>query len=119
MGVALNIYFDEHKGFCFFVAISLIFSCHLPQKITVAKKDKASISYVNPFTGADGQGHTYLGAKMPFGMMQFFSDTRLDGWNVCSSYHYWDDEIYGFSQTHLSGTGVSDYEDVLLIPTNN
>jgi predicted alpha-1,2-mannosidase len=73
---------------------------------------------VNPFIGTGGHGHTYPGASMPFGMMQLSPDTRLDGWDGCSGYHYSDDVIYGFSHTHLSGTGVSDYGDVLLMPTD-
>ncbi|MCG2417720.1 GH92 family glycosyl hydrolase [Aequorivita sp. F47161] len=75
-------------------------------------------SFVNPFIGTGGHGHTYPGATMPFGMMQLSPDTRLDGWDGCSGYHYSDEYIYGFSNTHLSGTGVSDYGDVLLMPTN-
>ncbi|MEO6348482.1 MAG: GH92 family glycosyl hydrolase, partial [Aquaticitalea sp.] len=55
---------------------------------------------------------------MPFGMMQMSPDTRLDGWDGCSGYHYSDTYIYGFSHTHLSGTGISDYGDILLMPTN-
>jgi predicted alpha-1,2-mannosidase len=55
---------------------------------------------------------------MPFGMIQLSPDTRLDGWDGCSGYHYSDTVIYGFSHTHLSGTGVSDYGDILLMPTN-
>lgn len=50
-------------------------------------------------------------------MVQLSPDTRLRGWDGCSGYHYSDDVIYGFSHTHLSGTGVSDYGDVLLMPT--
>ncbi|OAD91856.1 glycosyl hydrolase family 92 [Aequorivita soesokkakensis] len=76
------------------------------------------ISHVNPFIGTGGHGHTYPGATMPFGMIQLSPDTRLDGWDGCSGYHYSDEYIYGFSHTHLSGTGVSDYGDVLLMPTN-
>ena len=75
-------------------------------------------SFVNPFIGTGGHGHTYPGATMPFGMMQLSPDTRLEGWDGCSGYHYSDEYIYGFSHTHLSGTGVSDYGDVLLMPTN-
>lgn len=56
---------------------------------------------------------------MPFGMMQLSPDTRLEGWDGCSGYHYTDEYIYGFSHTHLSGTGISDYGDVLLMPTND
>ncbi len=76
------------------------------------------INYVNPFIGTGGHGHTYPGATMPFGMVQLSPDTRLEGWDGCSGYHYSDEYIYGFSHTHLSGTGVSDYGDVLLMPTN-
>lgn len=74
------------------------------------------ISLVNPFIGTGGHGHTYPGASMPFGMMQLSPDTRLEGWDGCSGYHYSDSIIYGFSHTHLSGTGIADYCDVLLMP---
>lgn len=71
---------------------------------------------VNPFIGTGGHGHTYPGASMPFGMMQLSPDTRLEGWDGCGGYHYSDSIIYGFSHTHLSGTGIPDYCDVLLMP---
>ena len=74
--------------------------------------------FVNPFIGTGGHGHTFPGATLPFGMVQLSPDTRLDGWDGCSGYHYSDSVIYGFSHTHLSGTGVSDYGDILLMPTN-
>ena len=73
-------------------------------------------SYVNPFVGTDGHGHTFPGAILPFGMVQVSPDTRLEGWDGCSAYHYSDDTVYGFSHTHLSGTGCSDYGDVLVMP---
>ena len=73
-------------------------------------------SLVNPFIGTGGHGHTYPGASMPFGMIQMSPDTRLEGWDGCSGYHYSDSLIYGFSQTHLSGTGIPDYCDILLMP---
>ena len=75
--------------------------------------------FVNPFIGTGGHGHTYPGASLPFGMVQLSPDTRLNGWDGCSGYHYSDSIIYGFSHTHLSGTGVEDYCDILLQPTNN
>ena len=53
---------------------------------------------------------------MPFGMVQLSPDTRTDDWDGCSGYHYSDTTIYGFSHTHLSGTGVPDYCDILLLP---
>lgn len=102
-----------------FLLITLILaSCKKDSQIEIAKKDKPLIQYVNPFIGTGGHGHTYPGATMPFGMMQLSPDTRLDGWDGCSGYHYSDEYIYGFSHTHLSGTGVSDYGDILLMPTN-
>ncbi len=86
--------------------------------VLTAQQEQPLINYVNPFIGTGGHGHTYPGATAPYGMMQLSPDTRLDGWDGCSGYHYSDDVIYGFSHTHLSGTGVSDYGDVLLMPTN-
>ena len=71
---------------------------------------------VNPFVGTGGHGHTFPGASMPFGMMQLSPDTRLEGWDGCGGYHYTDSVIYGFSHTHLSGTGIPDYCDILLMP---
>ena len=71
---------------------------------------------VNPFIGTGGHGHTYPGASMPFGMMQLSPDTREANWDGSSGYHYSDSTISGFSHTHLSGTGIPDYCDVLLMP---
>jgi predicted alpha-1,2-mannosidase len=74
--------------------------------------------YVNPFIGTGGHGHTFPGATLPFGMVQLSPDTRIDGsWDGCSGYHYSDNVIYGFSHTHLNGTGVSDYGDIMIMPT--
>jgi len=72
---------------------------------------------VDPIIGTGGHGHTYPGAALPFGMVQLGPDTRLTGWDGCSAYHYSDSVIYGFSHTHLSGTGASDYGDILMMPT--
>ncbi len=74
-------------------------------------------SYVNPFIGTGGHGHTYPGVVVPNGMIQPSPDTRIDGWDACSGYYYADSTINGFSHTHVSGTGCCDYGDVLLMPT--
>lgn len=100
------------------IATFLIVACQPSSETLEAQKQGALVNYVNPFIGTGGHGHTYPGATMPFGMMQLSPDTRLDGWDGCSGYHYSDSYIYGFSHTHLSGTGVSDYGDILLMPTN-
>lgn len=81
------------------------------------KLDSGPNKYVDPFIGTGGHGHTYPGAALPFGMVQLSPDTRLTGWDGCSGYHYSDSVIFGFSHTHLSGTGVSDYGDILVMPT--
>ncbi|MFZ1688039.1 MAG: GH92 family glycosyl hydrolase [Flavobacteriales bacterium] len=76
-------------------------------------------SSVNPFIGTGGHGHTFPGACVPNGLVQLSPDTRPDGnfdWDGCGGYHYSDSLIYGFSHTHLSGTGVADLCDVLLMP---
>ncbi|HTA81514.1 MAG TPA: GH92 family glycosyl hydrolase [Bacteroidia bacterium] len=81
---------------------------------TFAQKDLQH--YVDPFIGTAGHAHTFPGACYPFGMMQLSPDTRTSGWDGCSGYYYADDTIYGFTHTHLSGTGCSDYGDILLMP---
>ena len=72
--------------------------------------------WFNPFIGTGGHGHTFPGATMPFGMVQLSPDTRTDNWDGSSGYHYSDDIIYGFSHTHLSGTGIPDGCDILFMP---
>lgn len=73
--------------------------------------------YVDPFIGTGSHGHTYPGASLPFGMVQLSPDTRNDNsWDSCSGYHYSDSTILGFSHTHLSGVGIPDYGDILLLP---
>jgi putative alpha-1,2-mannosidase len=82
-----------------------------------AQKKVDNTPNVNVFLGTGGHGHTYPGAATPFGMVQLSPDTRLEGWDGCSGYHYTDTVVYGFSHTHLSGTGIADYCDVLFMPT--
>ena len=95
------------------LALTLIFvSCS-----STVRVDKEPVDYVNPFIGTGGHGHTHPGALVPNGMIQPSADTRIMGWDACSGYYYDDSSINGFSQTHLSGTGIGDYGDVLLMPT--
>ena len=88
--------------------------------LLVSTLTKAQTNYaalVNPFIGTGGHGHTFPGPVMPFGMVQLSPDTRVDGsWDGCSGYHVSDNFMFGFSHTHLSGTGCSDYGDILLMP---
>lgn len=86
--------------------------------IVTYSQNKDYAKHVNPFIGTGGHGHTFPGATVPFGMVQLSPDTRIDGsWDGCSGYHYSDTVIYGFSHTHLNGTGVSDFGDIMLMPT--
>jgi putative alpha-1,2-mannosidase len=85
--------------------------------VAIAAQTKDLTRWVNPFIGTGGHGHTFPGATMPFGMVQLSPDTRTDNWDGSSGYHYSDDIIYGFSHTHLSGTGIPDYCDILFMPT--
>lgn len=98
-----------------FIAAVLLFSAL--SSSAQKRKDKDFAQLVDPFIGTGGHGHTYPGAVMPFGMVQLSPDTRLKGWDGCSGYHYTDTVVYGFSHTHLSGTGIPDYCDVLFMPT--
>ena len=74
------------------------------------------LKYVDPFIGTGDHGHTFPGATTPFGMVQLSPDTRTAGWDACGGYYNDDTEIWGFSHTRLSGTGIGDYGDVLLMP---
>jgi predicted alpha-1,2-mannosidase len=87
-----------------------LFSC--------AEKDlpKEYTDSVNVFIGTGGHGHTFPGATLPHGMVQLSPDTRLFGWDACSGYYYDDTSIMGFTHTHLSGTGIGDYGDILFMP---
>lgn len=73
--------------------------------------------YVHPLIGTGGHGHTFPGASVPFGMVQLSPDTRTDNWDGSGGYYYADSTIFGFSHTHLNGTGIPDYCDVLFMPT--
>jgi predicted alpha-1,2-mannosidase len=76
----------------------------------------ADAARANLFIGTGGHGHTYPGPTLPFGMVQLGPDTDVERWDACSGYHRDDTSIMGFSHTHLSGTGIGDMLDVLVVP---
>ncbi len=86
----------------------LLFAC--------SEKEQDFTKFVNPFIGTGGHGHTYPGAVVPHGLVQLSPDTRNSGWDACAGYHYDDHTLLGFSHTHLSGTGIGDYGDILFLP---
>ena len=81
-------------------------------------KQESITSYVDPFIGTGGHGHTYPGATVPFGMLQVSPVNGISGWDWCSGYHYTDSVTVGFSHLSLSGTGIGDLADVLFMPVN-
>lgn len=102
---------SQRLGGCFLILLTAY--CSL---LTAQTRDYTR--WVNPFIGTGGHGHTFPGATLPFGMVQLSPDTRIDNWDGSSGYHYSDDIIYGFSHTHLSGTGIPDGADILFMPTH-
>ncbi len=84
--------------------------------------DAGNLAYtaVDPFIGTGGEGHTFPGAVVPFGMLQLSPDTQLkarkEGYGWAAGYRYDDSTIFGFSHTHFSGTGHSDLGDILVMP---
>ncbi|AWL78880.1 alpha-mannosidase [Capnocytophaga canimorsus] len=75
-------------------------------------------TYVDPFIGTGGHGHTYPGATVPFGMLQVSPVNGISGWDWCSGYHHSDTLLIGFGHLSLSGTGIGDLNDILLMPVN-
>lgn len=97
-------------------SLLILFTIHC-SLFTASAQTRDFTRWVNPFIGTGGHGHTFPGATVPFGMVQLSPDTRIDNWDGSSGYHYSDDIIYGFSHTHLSGTGIPDGCDILFMPT--
>ncbi len=97
----------------------VLFSCGSPKK-TEPKSTLQNVRYtafVDPFIGTAEHGHVYPGATVPFGMVQLSPDNGTQGWDWCGGYNWISDSIVGFSHTHLSGTGIGDLADILLMPT--
>ena len=92
------------------ISLMLITSCHKQeQEINLTR-------YVDPFIGTDGHGHVFMGANVPFGLVQLGPTQITHGWDWCSGYHYSDSTIVGFGHMHLSGTGIGDLGDISLMP---
>lgn len=97
----------------FFLLLFLInIGCSVEEKRDV----KSVLKYVNPLIGTGFHGHTFPGAVVPHGRVQLSPDTHIFGWEASSGYHYADTTLYGFSHTHLSGTGIGDLGDILFLP---
>lgn len=75
-------------------------------------------AFVDPFIGTGEHGHTFPGATLPFGMVQVSPINGTEGWDWCSGYHYSDSVMVGFGHLHLSGTGIGDLADLLVMPAS-
>ena len=93
------------------VLLLIVFVCQLAS--TYAQK---YTDYVDPYIGSDGHGHVFVGASVPYGAVQVGPSNFFKGWDWCSGYNYRDSVIIGFPQLHLSGTGIGDLGDVLIMP---
>ncbi len=103
------------KKLYFILAALIIFSACKNEK-TVKPEVVDYTKYVDPFIGTGYHGHVFLGANVPFGGVQTGPVNYVKGWDWCSGYHYSDSIVTGFSQLHLSGTGIGDLGDVLVTP---
>ncbi len=83
--------------------------------LNIAKAQKLT-RFVDPLIGSGGHGHVFVGASVPFGAVQLGPNNIYKGWDWCSGYHYSDSLLIGFSHLHLSGTGIGDLADVLIMP---
>lgn len=92
---------------------AIFFACN-SAKETVSQK--TYIDFVDPLIGSGGHGHVFVGASVPHGMVQIGPNNLSKGWDWCSGYHDSDSTIIGFAQTHLSGTGIADLGDIILMP---
>lgn len=71
---------------------------------------------VDVLIGAGGHGHVFVGANVPFGMVQLGPASIPQTWDWCSGYHASDSTVIGFAHTHLSGTGCGDLLDIEVMP---
>ena len=81
-----------------------------------AAADWVPTDFVDPWIGTGGHGHVFLGASVPWGMVQLGPTSVTTGWDWCSGYHVSDSTVIGFSHTHLSGTGIGDLLDITVMP---
>ncbi len=94
------------------LAALTLFSCQNGPRTTGGDP----VDFVDPFIGTGGHGHVFVGASVPFGLVQLGPTSIPQSWDWCSGYHQSDSTVIGFSHTHLSGTGIGDLFDVTVMP---
>lgn len=101
------------KAIFFSAAVLLLAACNSTKTPT---EQSDVLKYVDPYIGSAAHGHVFVGANVPFGAVQVGPTNITQGWDWCSGYNYSDSVVRGFSQLHLSGTGIGDLGDVLMMP---
>ena len=114
------------KRFAFALATGLLLvatACRPPDSPsrtgTIEELARSLTPYVDPFIGTGGHGHVYPGAVVPWGMVQLSPDQGQSGWDWIAGYNWEDSLLVGFSHTHLSGTGIGDLLDILVMPVSH
>ena len=99
------------------LTLSLCFSQSVVSQEKKIKQPNVDYTkYVDPLIGSAGHGHVFVGANVPFGAVQLGPVNIFEGWDWCSGYNYASNTILGFTHTHLSGTGIGDLNDILVLP---
>ena len=114
--------FKKYMRKIFKTALTVFVSISSTSLVFAQKADYTQ--FVNPYIGSAGHGHVFVGANVPNGAVQLgpsqISQTwdKFNGWDWCSGYNYISEEVLGFTHTHLSGTGIGDLNDILILPAN-
>ena len=106
---------DMMKNLKYFLTVALAVTFSACQKEEV-KENLTPTAYVNPQIGTGGHGHVFVGADVPFGLVQLGPTSIPQEWDWCSGYHESDSTVIGYSHMHLSGTGIGDLFDVTVMP---
>ncbi|MFV0554915.1 MAG: GH92 family glycosyl hydrolase [Mangrovibacterium sp.] len=107
----------KNKGLlaCMLLAVMTItFSC---KQENAATTETDFAQYVDQYIGTGGHGHVFMGANVPFGLVQLGPTSIPQKWDWCSGYHITDTTVIGFGHMHLNGTGIGDLSDIILMPT--
>jgi len=106
------------KGNKIFLITAIFLNLSIGAKAKTINDSVPSVTrYVDPFIGTGFHGHVFMGANVPFGAVQLGPVNLSEGWDWCSGYHFSDSTIIGFSHTHLSGTGIGDLGDIMIMPS--
>lgn len=118
MTVSLNVGLMMRSGLIISIFIIFFFGCSSDHPNSLIQHDSVQnlTQYVDPYIGSSFHGHVFVGANVPFGAVQLGPTQLSEGWDWCSGYHHSDSVIIGFSHTHLSGTGIGDLGDIMLMP---